>query len=150
MFGQKINEFDNSDGTIKSFNKIFIRTTLGKSLGAYVEIGDIVENKRSFGSSPFVRYLRFYDRNWNFLRETEFDFGQNNFISNQDFVQEGSIRFKYIARDLDGNLLAVGYNLRQLSDKLNCSENFVKDRVKQKVDKNTNTKHKFNITRVEL
>lgn len=150
MFGEKINEFDNSNGTIESFNKIFPRTILGKSLGAYVEIGNIVEYKKDFGSSTFVRYLSFYDNNWNLLRKTEFDFGYNNFIDSKDFVQEGLVRYKYIAKDLNNNLLAIDYNLEQLSKKLNCSENLAKNRVKQKVNKNTDTKYKFNIRRIEL
>jgi hypothetical protein len=150
MFGTKINEFDNSDGTLDSFNKIFPKTTIGESCGKYVEIGDIVERKNMFAASPFVRYLDFYDGDFNKINRVIHDFGENNFINNEDYDIDGSIRFKYIARGLDGTVLAKAYNFEELAQKLQCSVNSVKRRIKKPIDENTNTDLKFNITRIEL
>lgn len=150
MFGQKINEFDNSDGTIDSFNKIFPQTTLDSSCGKYVEIGDIVEHKNMFNTSPFVRVLKFYDVDWNLICESAHDFGQNNFLNIENYCIDGFIRFKYFAKDLDGKIIEKAYNFEELAEKLNCSVNYVKRRFSNPIEKGEKTQHQFNITRIEL
>lgn len=147
MFGVKINEFDNSDGTIKTFNKIFIRTILGKSLGAYVEIDSIVDNEGEFGGNPFVRYLKFYDKNWNFLRKTPHDFGESNFYNNEDFIANERIRFKYIAKDLYGDTITKAYSIKDLAEKMNVGIQIIRSKL---LNKTINKKYPFTIIVVEI
>lgn len=150
MFGVKINEFDNSDGTIESFNKIFPATTLGVSLGKYVEIGEIVETKRKFESSPFVRYLNFYNADFEPLGSEPHDFGERNFFNNEDFLEADTVKFKYFAKDLDGNIIAKAYNCEELARKLGCHVSVIKRRLARAVTADSNTDNLFNVTRKEL
>ena len=69
MFGEKILEFDNSEGTVDSFNKIFPNTPL-KGEGN-VEILGITEN----AGSVYIRDIKVNEE------IIPFDFGENNFIS---------------------------------------------------------------------
>lgn len=142
MLGQKINEFDNSDGSIETFNKIFPHTKL--SGNGSVEILDIVETKDIFVSNPFIRNI---DVNGTIIQH---DFGSDNFINNVDFQEADNVRFKYYARDLDGNVLAVAYNCDDLAKKMNCNVAVIKRRLVSQVDASTKSENKFNVSRREL
>jgi hypothetical protein len=150
MFGVKINEFDNSDGRIETFNRTFPKTTLGDSYGFYVEIGDIVESKHMSQASPFIRELIFFDKKYKEIGRLNHDFGQKNFYDSEDFTANDKIKYKYYARDLDGNLLAKAYSFDELASKLNCNVNLVKRRLIKKIEKGYITKFLFNVTRIEL
>ena len=150
MFGVKINEFDNSDGTIESFNNIFPKTLLENSYGNYVEIGNIVENEKTKISNPFIRHIKFYNKNWKFLNEIELNFGQNNFLNASDMIAEGNIRFKYIAIDLNGDFLAKGYNRKEIASKIGCGTDVINDRLKKPYSPFSKSPHKFNIKRIEI
>ena len=52
--GQKINEFDISDGSVESFNRIFPNTPLNDRVG-FVEIGDITSK-----NGELVRNLKLH------------------------------------------------------------------------------------------
>lgn len=144
MFGTKINEFDNSDGKLSTFNNIFPRTPLEGSEDMDVEILNIHEPDNKFGQNPFIR---------NVLVGNEIiimDFGQENFINNVDFLEAEKVRFKYYARDLQGNVIATGYNCVDLAQKLGCSEQVIKKRLVKKVDSTAKTSFLFNVSRKEL
>jgi hypothetical protein len=151
MLGVKINQFDNSDGKIETFNKIFSKTPLfAKDNVKYVEISDIVERENMFNASPFVRYLEFYDVDWNLVTTIEHDFGEQNFVSSDLFVKNGSYRFKYYAYDLNGHFLNSAFNMQELADKMGCNVSTVKQRMKKKITKETNTMYRWNVKRKEL
>lgn len=139
MFGTKINEFDNSLGTIEDFNRIFPNTPLQGN--GNVEILDIVEIRQS---DVYVRNL---DVNGTIIAH---DFGSNNFLFSEDFAMSDKIRFKYHAKDFNGRLIAVAYNFKQLANKLNVTVNFVKKRFANPVEPSEEVKTPFNITRKEL
>lgn len=144
MFGLKINEFDNSDGKLKTFNTIFPMTPLDGSEDMDVEILNIHEPDNKFGSNPFIR---------NVLVGNEImvvDFGEQNFVNNVDFMESEKVRFKYYARDLQGNVIAIGYNCKDLAKKLGCSDQIIKKRLVEKVNPLSNTSFMFNVTRKEL
>jgi hypothetical protein len=141
MLGVKINEFDNSDGTIKSFNRIFPRTPLEGE--GDVEILDIVD-RGTFSNNLYMRNIEVNGEN------VEHDFGENNFYNNADFIGNDSVKFKYFAKDFDGNLLAKGYGQSELAEKLGCNISVIKRRLIKTVDAGSPTDHKFNITRIEL
>jgi hypothetical protein len=142
MLGQKINEFDNSDGTIETFNKIFPHTKLTGD--GYVEILGISESENVFTSSPFIRDL---DINGTIIKH---DFGSQNFLNFTDFQEADNVRFKYYARDLAGNLLAVAYNCDDLAKKLGVDVGVIKRRLVTEVNENSRSQNKFNVTRREL
>lgn len=150
MFGTRISKFDNSEGTREEFNKIFPNTTLGETCGKYVEIGGIVENENIFQSSSFIRYLKFYDKDFKYIGGMEHDFGENNFVNNEDFKQADKVRFKYFAKDLNGNTIARGYSCGELAKKIGCGINVIKTRLFKVIDENSNTKNKFNVVRREI
>jgi hypothetical protein len=151
MFGERINEFDNSDGTIESFNRIFPRTTLGNSLGKYVEIKDTVSTENAFGENLFIKYLRFYDKDFNFILEAKHDFGRYNFIDSKEYVNDCMVKFKYIAKDLDNKVIAVAYGWKELAKKLGVGLNTVKARFQTPITKhNVDVKRRFNVKRIEL
>lgn len=67
MIGEKINEFDKSDGTVETFNEMFLNKLDYKNV--LIEIGDIVGRGKET-----VRRLSVYNKN-NYLIETiEYDF----------------------------------------------------------------------------
>ena len=138
MFGLKIVEFDNSDGTVEAFNRIFPNTPL-KERGEVEILGIPTSNKGNL-------YTRDISLNGKIF---EFDFGQKNFI-NQSYFTEDRIRFKYVARNLKGQVLGVANNIKDLSDKLGCSESIIKNRLVKPVFHESETKYAFNVTRTEL
>ncbi len=140
MFGEKIIEFDNSEGTIEDFNRIFPSTPLEGE--GDVEIHGIVDSE-IYTSTVFRKEVEVNGV------VTELDFGYANFINKQSFV-DGSIRFKYFARDEDGNVLATAKNFKELGKKMNCSENIVKSRFKSGFNPTTQKNHQFNVTRIDL
>lgn len=144
MFGLKINEFDNSDGKLSTFNSIFPRTPLEGDDNVDVEILNIHEPDNKFGQSPFIRNILVGNR------IITMNFGEENFINNVDFLEADKVRFKYYARDLEGKVIASGYNCAQLAKRLGCSEQVIKKRLVQKVNKHANTNFLFNVTRKEL
>jgi hypothetical protein len=150
MFGVKINEFDNSDGTIETFNKTFPQTPMGLARGEYVEIGDIAEFKYMSQGSPFIRELIFFDHNYNEIDRMNHDFGQNNFYNNDDFTANEKVKYKYYAKDFDGKVLAKAYSGKELADLLGCNESVIKRRLVKKITADSPTDHMFNVTRVEL
>ena len=150
MFGVKINEFDNSDGTRETFNKMFPNTTLGDTCGKYVEIGDIVDFKYMSQGNPFIRELIFFDHNYNEIGRMNHDFGEQNFYNNEDFVASEKVKFKYYARDLDGKVIAKAYSQEELANMLGCNESVIKRRMIKKVTADSPTENLFNVTRVEL
>ena len=150
MFGVKINEFDNSDGTIETFNKIFPRTPLENSCAKYVEIGDIVKFAYISQGSPFLRKLIFFDHNYKEINRVDYDFGESNFYDNQDYLVDTNIRFKYFAKDLDGNVIAKAYNYEDLAKQLNCNVGTVKRRLDNGIKDVSLTKYLFTVTRKEL
>jgi hypothetical protein len=141
MLGKKINEFENTDGTVKSFNKIFPRTPL--DLQGCVEILEISDTKSIFTQNLFVRDINVNGEIFSH------DFGRDNF-SEDSFSMEEKIRFKYYAKDLNGNLLATAYNIKDLAEKLNCGIAIVKNRLIHPINENFSSKHLFNVTRKEL
>lgn len=153
MLGIKIKEFDNSDGKIDTFNIIFKNTPISVSDKVeYVEIGGIVKKNKNCISSPFVRNLILLDKNYKTIGQTEHDFGKTSYYGNFVFASENNIRFKYIARDLEGELLAVAYNMDELADKMNCKVNFIKKIVNRKIKKHKSKikKQMFNVRRTKI
>lgn len=141
MFGTKVNEFDNSDGTIKSFNEIFPNTPLEGE--GDVEILDIVDSN-IFTSTVFNRDIEINGV------VVQHDFGFNNFIDNQDFLEADNVRFKYLAKDLDEKVIARGFTFDELAEQLNVKVNIVKRRINVTVDNTMNPYHKFNVSRREM
>ena len=141
MLGLKINEFDNSDGTIKSFNKIFPMTQLRGD--GDVEILNIVD-RGQFSNNLYMRNIEVNGKN------IEHDFGENNFYDNKDFALADNIRFKYYAKDLEGKTIAVGYNQGEIAEQLNCGIGVIKRKMFKDIDKSSKTQYLFNVTRVEL
>lgn len=142
MLGVKINEFDNSDGTIKSFNKLFPRTVLG-GFGD-VEILGIVDKRVLTENSPYVRIIEV-----NGVTQ-EHDFGEKNFRDGEMFNNDYNIRFKYLARNLEGKVIAKAYGCEDLASKLDCHISVIKRRLIKDVGAGSNTTHLFNVTRQEL
>lgn len=143
MLGVKINKFDNSNGTVKSFNEIFPATKLNEDEYVDVEILSIVDTTIISGS-VYTRNLKVGDK---IIRH---DFGESNFYNNEDFIAAENVRFKYLASDLDGNRLARGYSAKELADKLEVDVGVIKRRLINKVDENSNTDYMFNVQRQEL
>ena len=147
MLGVKINEFDNSDGTVETFNKIFPQTQLANNVavvgGGNVEILDIVD-RGNFSNNLYMRNIEVDGVN------IEHDFGESNFYNNKDFAENDSVRFKYFAKNFNGELVAVGYNCGELATKLGCNISVIKRRLTKDVDVLSPTDHKFNVTRIEL
>ena len=141
MLGKRINEFDNTDKTIESFNKLFPKTPLDTQ--GYVEILEITDTGNIFTQNLFVR-----DINVN-GKIVSHDFGRDNFAEDL-FPMEEKIRFRYFARDLNGNLLASAYNIKDLAEKLNCGIAIVKNRLAHPVTESFSSKHLFNVSRIEL
>jgi len=150
MFGVKINELDNSDGTIQSFNKIFPRTPLENSCAKYVEIGDIVKFDYISQGSPFIRELIFFDHNYKEINRVDHDFGESNFHNNEDYLVDNNIRFKYFVKDLNGNVIAKAYNWDDLAEKLNCDVGILKRRFNRKIKNIEQSEYQFIVTRKEL
>jgi hypothetical protein len=152
MFGVKINEFDNSDGTIESFNEIFPKTPLERKSdhAVYADIGKIFMGKDILSQNSYIRFIKFYDKDWNLLHDIIHDFGCNNFFENDDFVIEGNVRYKYIAKDYDGNFLAKAYNKPDLAKKLGTTISVIDRRLEKKFDKTSLSVNKFNITRKKI
>jgi hypothetical protein len=150
MFGVKINEFDNSDGTIETFNKTFPQTPMGLARGEYVEIGDIAEFKYMSQGSPFIRELIFFDHNYREIERINHDFGEQNFYNSEDFTASEKVKFKYYARDLNGKVIAKAYSQEELANILGCNESVIKRRMVKKITADSPTENLFNVTRVEL
>lgn len=150
MFGVKINELDNSDGTIQSFNKIFPRTPLENSCAKYVEIGDIVKFAHISQGSPFLRELIFFDHNYKEISRVDHDFGESNFHDNEDYLVDNNIRFKYFVKDLNGNVIAKAYNWDDLAKKINCDVGILKRRFNRKIKNIEQSEYQFIVTRKEL
>ena len=150
MFGVKINEFDNSNGTIQSFNKIFPRTPLENSCAKYVEIGDIVKFTYISQGSPFLRELIFFDHNYKEINRVDHDFGESNFHDNEDYLVDNNIRFKYFVKDLNGNVIAKAYNWDDLAKKINCDVGILKRRFNRKIKNIEQSEYQFIVTRKEL
>lgn len=142
MFGIKINEFDNTDGTIESFNKVFPNTPINGA-GGQVEILEIVDKGR-LNNDMYTRYV---DINGEVI---EFNFGAANFLDNEDFLLCDRIRFKYYAKDLDGKTVGVAFNMNDLAKQLNCDVGVIKNRLVNTVNEKSHTPFKFNVTKVEL
>jgi hypothetical protein len=142
MFGVKINQFDNSDGTIESFNGIFPNTPICGE-GGFVEILDIVD-KGKFNNDVYVRYVSINGE------IEEFDFGKANFLNNEDFLLCDRIRFKYFAKDLKGKIIGVAFNMDDLAKQLKCDVGVIKNRLVKNVDEKSYTPFKFNVTKIEL
>lgn len=138
MFGVKINEFDNTLGTIEDFNKIFPNTKLsGKG---DVEILDIADDQNDV-------YVRNIEVNGKIITH---DFGSSNFLYNEDFLINDKIRFKYFAKDVGGNIIAKAYNFKALAEQLDVSTSFTKARFANPIDLEGVESRAFNITRKEL
>jgi hypothetical protein len=151
MFGVKINEFDNSDGKIATFNKIFPNTPL--DLGdnvKYVEIGDINYTKNIWGTNVYERLIHTYNRNYEPVDTFVLDFGEENFYNNEDFLKAENVRFKWFAKDFDGNILAKAYSSRELAEKMGCHINVIKRRINDPIDDTFGSKYKFNVIRKEI
>jgi len=142
MFGLKINEFDNSNGSVEVFNKIFPKTLLEGE--GYVEILNIVDSKGLTNSSVYVRMISVDGE------MMKFDFGEGNFHNNEDFAIADNVRFKYKAKDLDGKVVAQAYNCDNLAKELGCHVSVIKRRLISNVNMYSNTDHLFNITREEI
>ena len=141
MLGVKINEFDNSDGTIKSFNRIFPKTPLEGE--GDVEILDIVD-RGHFSNNLYMRNIEVNGE------KIEHDFGEGNFYNNVDFIGNDSVQFKYFAKNFNGEVLAVAYKCSELASKMDCNISVIKRRLIKTVDAESPTEHKFNVTRIEL
>lgn len=138
MFGLKIRQFDNSDGSVNSFNTLFPNTPI-KGDG-YVEILGITDiNKGNL-------YVRDISLNGKIF---EMDFGEKNFM-NPSYFTEDKIRFRYTARNLKGKILGTANNIKDLSQKLGCSESIIKNRLVEPIMSESETKYAFNVTRIEL
>jgi len=138
MFRLKIMEFDNTDGTVESFNKIFPNTPLDGAgeveiLGiATFNNGNLYMRDVSFNGKVFT-----------------LDFGEQNFV-NPNYFAEDKTRFKYVAKDVNDKIIATAFNIKELSEKLGCGESIVKTRLVKRVDRNSETRYLFNVTRTEV
>ena len=142
MIGTKINEFEKSNTSVEAFNKLFPKTPL-RGMGN-VDIGGIVENKLFGKNSVFVRTIAVNGVN------RSHDFGEGNFHNLEMFESEEAIRFKYIARDLEGNFLNSAFSMESLAKKLECQVNVIKRRLIKEVTYQSRTENLFNVTRREL
>lgn len=138
MFGIKIIEFDHSDGTVESFNRIFPNTPLKGSGNV-----EILEITRFNKGNLYVRDIKFNGQIF------AFDFGQNNFV-NSNYFAEDKTRFKYTAKDFGGNILATAYNIKELAAKMRCGESVIKNKLKKPTIYVDRAKYCFNITRSEM
>jgi hypothetical protein len=138
MFGLKIMEFDNTDGTVESFNKIFSNTPLDGT--GEVEILGITR----FNNGNL--YMRDISLNGEVFA---LDFGEQNFV-NPNYFAEDKTRFKYVAKDINDKTIATAFNIKELSEKLGCGESIVKTRLVKRVDRNSETRYLFNVTRTEV
>jgi hypothetical protein len=138
MFGLKIMEFDSTDGTVESFNKIFSNTPLDGT--GEVEILGITR----FNNGNL--YMRDISLNGEVFA---LDFGEQNFV-NPNYFAEDKTRFKYVAKDINDKTIATAFNIKELSEKLGCGESIVKTRLVKRVDRNSETRYLFNVTRTEV
>lgn len=140
MLGQKINEFDNSQGLVRDFDRIFFKNKLsGFRENEEVEIlGIDIES-----GSCLNRHVRIGNR--------ELTVSFDNYFNdeNEDYQQEKT-RFKYFVKDLDGTVLARGYSFDELAQTLNISVAVLKKRFQEPIDGTSYTKHRFNVTRREI
>lgn len=122
MIGLKINEFDNSPGTVKDFNKIFTETPLNfhDNVEIEIEILDIVD-KGFYSNNVFLRNVKVGEH-----QIIEHDFRGELYYLNEDFF-ENNVRFKYQAKDKDGNVIAKSYTIQDMSKKIGWSESYIKD-----------------------
>lgn len=155
MLGLKINEFDNTDGTLESFYKIFKNLELQTCKKTkYVEIGDIVEERTFFMNNPCRRELIFYDENYKKIDSYNYDFGKHFFYENFVFSDHKKIKYKYVSRDLEGKVLAVAYSMEEMAKKMNCNQNIIRNKLKRALKKPTkirkNKELSFNITQKEV
>jgi hypothetical protein len=111
-----------------------------------LRLGILVENMWK----SFIRELIFFDHNYNEIGRMNHDFGENNFMNNEDFLANEKVRFKYYARDLDGKVICKAYSTEELAELLGCHTSVIKRRLISKVNADSPTKHLFNVTRVEL
>ena len=138
MFGLKITEFDNSDGTVESFNRVFPNTPLD-GVGEVEILGITKINNGNV-------YIRDVSLNG---RVFALDFGEQNFV-NPNYFAEDKTRFKYVAKDISNKIIATAFNIKELSEKLGCSESIVKIRLLKSVDHKSETRYLFNVTRTEI
>lgn len=138
MFGVKIREFDDSDGSVESFNKIFPNTPL-EGVGK-VEILGITQVNNG---NVYMRDVSFNDKIF------IIDFGEQNFVNPNYFIED-KVRFRYTAKDFNDKILATALNIKDLAEKLGCGESIVKSRLVKSVDPAFDTRHKFNVTRTEV
>jgi hypothetical protein len=110
----------------------------------HVEILDIVDTENLLTQNMFVRNI---EVNGNLF---EHDFGRNNFFNNEDFLQADNVRFKYYAKDLDGETIATAYNCEELAEKLGCHVSVIKRRLAKEINRDSNTDNLFNVSRKEL
>lgn len=140
MLGQKINEFDNSKGLVSDFDRIFFKNKLnGFRENEQVEILGI-DNETE---SCLNRIVKVADS------ELTVSFDNYFYDNHEDYKQEKT-RFKYMAKSLDGTILARGYTFEQLSEKLGVNVLTIKNRFKNPIGEFSNSKHKFNILRREI
>lgn len=138
MFGLKIMEFDNSDGTVESFNEVFFNTPLdGKG---EVEILGITRFNKG---NLYMRDILYNGKIF------ALDFGEQNFV-NPNYFAEDKTRFKYIAKNLDDKIIATAFNIKDLAEKLGCGESIIKSRLVKTVKHGSETRHLFNVTRAEV
>jgi hypothetical protein len=136
MFGVKINEFDNTDGTSESFNKIFPDTPL---CGNDIEILDI----HDVGDV--------YTRNIKVDGEIiVHSFGEENFINTELMPMGDKFQYKYFARNLNGDILSTAYSCKDLAEKMDCNIMVIKRRLVKEVNQGSKTEHLFNVTRIGL
>lgn len=138
MFGLKLIEFDNSDGTIKSFNKIFPNTPLTGD--GHVEILEITEFNKG---NLYIRDISVDGKVF------AFDFGQKNFVNPAYFMEE-KVRFKYVVENLEEKVIAVAYNIKDLSKKIGYSESVIKNILSNSMPNELRVRYNFNIKRTDL
>lgn len=130
--GQKINEFDNSTGTVEEFNKFFPYSPVKRRTG-FLEIGDIVGVGREA-----TRLITAYesDMEGNEI-VTTFEHDLTPVIDTENYREAGATggkskpqqpRYLYTACDLEGNELASAYKLGLLADKLGVGESYTRKR----------------------
>lgn len=152
MIGEKINQFDKSDGTVKSFNKIFPETPLKAHTGI-LEIGSIV----GVGQET-KRHIKLFtdDMEGNeVVKDFELDL---SLVKEEDTEETGAKKlavkdrftrkFKYTAIDLKGNVLETADTINDLADKMKVPRSVVADRVHTKL--RYKSKHSFNVERVRI
>jgi len=138
MFGLKLIEFDNSNGTVESFNEIFPNTPLTGS--GHVEILKITEFNKG---NLYIRDISVDGKVF------AFDFGQKNFVNPAYFMEE-KVRFKYVVENLEEKVIAVAYNIKDLSKKIGHSESVIKNILSNSMPNELRVKYNFNIKRTDV